>query len=239
MKLIDSILEFVFPNRCPCCGEINVTNEPCEKCGSDLNSCRFEGRICKKCGNEALLCECSKYNYLFNGVCAPFKNIGIARDGIYGLKFLDRPYSADYFGKEIAARFTEVFKEVKPDFVCIVPSSKRTLLKRNYDYVELLAKRVAKELGIPLESKTIKKVKQNEQQHKLSTDKRMSNVKGVFAVKENLIGKTILLIDDIKTTGYTLNECAKQLRLSGAENVYCAVALISLINTCNKKKHKI
>ena len=102
-----------------------------------------------------------------------------------------------------------------------------------------MAKQVATELGIPLRSRILKKIKYNKRQHKLSFNERKLNVKGVFSAVGDLTGKTVLLVDDIKTTGYTLNECAKQLRLAGAENVYCLTALISSNNTCKVRQSKI
>lgn len=239
MSFLDSLFGFIYPTRCPCCAKLNISSLPCESCEMELEECRFVGKVCKKCGNEKEYCECSKYNYLFSGTVAPFKNLGVARDGVYGLKFCNRPYAADYFGTEMAKRFKCVFPNVKPDFICIVPSYRKLLSKRDYDYVLLLAKSVSKELGVPLKHKMLKKIKQTEKQHKLTYEQRKSNIKGVFKATVSLNGETVLLIDDIKTTGYTLNECAKQLRLAGAQSVYTATALLTLNNACKTVETKI
>ena len=84
----------------------------------------------------------------------------------------------------------------------------------------------------------MKKIKNNKPQHILDASQRRRNVKGVYEATKNLDGKTVLLVDDIKTTGSTLNECAKQLRLKGAKEVYCLVGLISN-SSCNERKNKI
>ena len=148
MKIINRVLEIIFPPRCPCCGKLNTSATPCDTCSAALGECRVKGKICRKCGLEVNMCECSKFNYLFSGMCAPFNNTGAARDGIYGLKFKRRPFAAEYFGKEIAACFRKNFRDINPDFICIVPTHKKTLSERNYDYVNLLAKAVARENNI-------------------------------------------------------------------------------------------
>lgn len=239
MNFLDKILKIVFPDRCPCCSKVSDSYKPCDRCAKLLNECRFDGKICKKCGNEIKFCDCKRFNYLFTGVCAPFKNVDKAQETVYGLKFLNRPYAAEYLGKEMAKRFIEVFSDKNIDFICFVPTHRRLNFKRDYDYIRLLAKQVATELGIPLRSRILKKIKYNKRQHKLSFNERKLNVKGVFSAVGDLTGKTVLLVDDIKTTGYTLNECAKQLRLAGAENVYCLTALISSNNTCKVRQSKI
>ena len=232
MKFLDYILDFIYPPRCPCCGELNNNYNPCEKCFSDILKDRIGNKVCKFCGNEKHDCECKRYHYLFSGVAAPFYNRGAARCGVYMMKFQNAPFVADYFGNEMYNCFIKQFPNVKIDIITIVPSTKKDLINKHYDKVELLARVFSKKSGFKLNKNVIKKVRQTKGQHNLSHNERQQNVKGAFKVKKRLDGKTVLLIDDIKTTGYTLNECAKQLRLAGAEKVYCATALLTLNKSC-------
>ena len=239
MKLIDRVLQIIYPPRCPLCGGLFGSDKPCEVCGTDIENQRIAGKVCRYCGLEKIYCQCKNYHYLFEGIVSPFYNRDTAQNGVYRLKFRNSPYSACYFAHEMVEIFKVRFPDVKIDRVCIVPTKSTDAKERYYDQVALLAKRCAKELGLRLKLKTLKKVRRTERQHKLTHDKRQANVKGAFKVTKRLDGETVLLIDDIKTTGYTLNECAKQLRLAGAEKVYCLTALITLNKSCKSENVEI
>lgn len=239
MKLIDKILEVLYPSRCACCGDLNGKGFLCNDCENAILEQRIIGKLCRHCGHEKHNCQCNKYHYLFEGICAPFYNRNAAQQGVYMFKFQNAPYCADYFGNQMAETIRLRFKDIAFDTVCFVPSTKKSLRSRKYDYVELLAKKVSKELKLPLSSKLLKKTRDTEKQHTLTSEKRQSNVKGAYKATKRIDGQTVLLIDDIKTTGYTLNECAKQLRIAGADKVYCATALLSANISCNGSKNRI
>lgn len=233
MSWFDSFLSVIYPKRCPCCGELNVTGEPCERCSENLEELRLKEPCCLKCGDEKMNCKCSGFNPLYNGVISVFKNKGAAQSGIYGLKFNSRFYAAEYFGLEMAKTFSKRCAAVKPDVVCVVPMTAKERNSQPCDQVHLLAKCIVKELKLPYDPKLIKKIRETKRQHTLSHRERAANVKGAFAVRNKLYGKIVLLIDDIKTSGYTLNECAKQLRLNGAAQVWCLTALYTSKGSCN------
>ena len=239
MKLLDLISDFIYPPRCPGCGEIGDNRNPCEMCAEDLENQRVDGKACRYCGLEKQYCRCKQYHYLFSGVAAPFYNRNTAQNGIYMFKFSNAPFCAEYFGKQMANVFKARFPKTDIDVIAIVPGTRKDLRKAYYDKVKLLAKVCSKELKVPLDAKLIKKIRQTEKQHELKHDKRQQNVKGAFKVTKLLDGKTVLLIDDIKTTGYTLNECSKQLRMAGAEKVFCLTALITLNKTCNDDENNV
>ncbi|MBO5746086.1 MAG: ComF family protein [Clostridia bacterium] len=227
MSVLERLLKAIYPDRCPCCRQLKGIDEPCDDCAVVLKKQEISGKVCRRCGLEKRFCCCSQYHYLFEGVAAPFYNRDLAKDGVYGIKYKEAPFAAKYFGKRTAESFIKRFPDVKPDFVCCVPCYSKEARKKNYDAVEQLAKAVADELDLPLKLKALKKVRATEKQHTLPQDKRQANVKGAYKPTARFDGKTVLLIDDIKTTGYTLNECSKQLRMAGAEKVYCATALMT------------
>ena len=107
MSVLDKISRFFFPERCVFCGALSVDGEPCDECLVAATECEIVGEICLKCGNAKNKCECSKVNYLFNGVAAVYYNMGVAKEGVYGIKIAHRPFAAKYFGNRMA----NVFKE--------------------------------------------------------------------------------------------------------------------------------
>lgn len=119
------------------------------------------------------------------------------------------------------------FSNINFDCVCFVPMTLKNKLKRGINQSELLARCIANELNIPLYQNALVKLKQNRVQHNLSRNERIMNVKGVFTASDDVKGKTVLLVDDIKTTGATLNECSRELLKAGAGQVFCVTAVIN------------
>ena len=127
-----------------------------------------------------------------------------------------------------------VYADVKFDAVTYVPLTLRKFLKRGFNQSEVLTRQISKFLDLKILDKLIYCKKSKISQHDLKNSKdRFRNVQGLYGCKHKVKGN-ILLIDDIKTTGATLNECAKQLILSGADKVYCVTGLI----TYNRKDKK-
>ena len=120
------------------------------------------------------------------------------------------------------------FKDVKFDFICYVPFTLSQKLHRQYNQSELLAEKLSEKLNIPLNDVMIK-LFDTKSQHKMNFRYRVGNVFGVYDIKEDqdVTGKIILLVDDVRTTGSTLNDCARILKIRGADKVYCTVAALA------------
>lgn len=227
-SFITKLIHIVLPSRCACCGQLIVEDEICGRCKIAL---KYRGnKVCNKCGQPAGSCECKHRNFLFAGIVAPFLHEGVAKQGVYGLKFAGKTAAAEYFGKEMVKELKKRVPEVVEncDFICEVPMSVEGERKRGYNQADLLARVVAKELQIPYHPATLQKIKNNGVQHEINnyTD-RYNNVRGVYSTAgQKLYRKNVILVDDIKTSGATLNECAKCLRLAGAESVWCVTATV-------------
>jgi len=234
-ELWNRLVKLFYPQRCACCKKINPSEKQvCEECETDLRP--VDDPYCRKCGLPLKYCVCSDRNYLFTGAAAPFYNSGASQKGIYALKFGSHYGAAEFFGKKMAECYKKYFPKADAEYVCFVPMSRKGKKKRGYNQAELLAKSFAECTEIKLKD-LFCEAKKHETQHTHSFEERIKNVKGVYKANCSLDGKTIVLIDDIRTTGATLNECAKQLRLAGAEKVYCISALVT-VNTYCKPKHK-
>lgn len=216
-----------FTNKCKYCDDIiNFNKTLCNECENDLP--RINGDKCTLCGAERSKCSCKKARQKYDGISAPFYyEKGIER-GIKLFKFSEREYIGKALAADMAENVKRDFSEIDFDFITFVPFSKTQIHNRKYNPAEIFAKEISKTLGIPLSSVLCKPF-ETKTQHLLKGSLRKGNIAGVYDVtdKADVKGKTVLLIDDIKTTGATLNECARVLKIAGAEKVYCAVAAIA------------
>lgn len=172
----------------------------------------------------------------FEALAAPFYFEGNVRKGIHAFKFRKSPDNAEAYSKEVSETVSQRFDGVTFDFITEVPMTRKSMRERGYNQCALISENVAEILGIEYKPSLLTKLYETEKQHGLTYNLRKGNLTGVFDVSnpENVKDKTVLICDDISTSGETLNECAKMLWLYGAKEIYCvAVAL-----TKSKKKKK-
>ena len=135
-------------------------------------------------------------------------------------KFRDGTYLAPH----IASFMLNAGRELlyKTDVITAVPLHYNRQLKRKYNQASLLAKHLAKQTKIAYEPFLLKRIKSTKQQTKLNKKQRTENVEDAFQASDdfNYRGKTIMIVDDVMTTGATINECAKALKQKGAKKVY-------------------
>ncbi len=232
-QIKESLTEMIFPRRCPLCGALINSNERiCSKCSKDVEFIRRP--ICRICGRPLYSCHCRKGQYVFVRNVSPLVYTKAAKKGIHRMKFNDSPYSCTYFGKLMANSVRAEYLENGVRFDCVVgvPMYKDDFLTRGYNQAVLLAKTVADEIEVPLMNKVLVKHHKNRPQHTLSHIERQRNIKGVFSVArpELIRGKTVLLCDDVTTSGSTLNECALTLLNAGARAVYCVTATVAVMS---------
>lgn len=226
-SLLQKLLIFFFPNRCFACREVITSdNHFCERCKSKIE--KIEKPTCIYCGCEFSNCKCNKNKAEYNRVIAPFYYSHSIKKALHNFKFNGRIEIAKYFAEKMTEVFSTNYSDLDFDCICFVPFSEKDTKTRPYNQSELLAKEISNNLNIPIYYE-LEKLYETPKQHTLKALERSGNVFGVFKIKnpKNIYGKRILLIDDIKTTGATLSECAKMLRLSGAEDIYCLTAAIA------------
>lgn len=144
------------------------------------------------------------------------------RDSIIRFKFHGEKRYAVFYAEQLAKLIAKQSHLPALDFVTAVPISRERKQKRGYNQSELIARKVAVLLSVPFED-CLEKIRDNREQHLLPRLERVKNVKGVYrADGKKTAGKSILLIDDIVTTGSTLSECTSALLKGGAQMVICA-----------------
>ncbi len=210
MKLISYLLDLLFPYKCVFCRRLMDRNDEsiCPKCKKELPYTENGGIL--------------KGNF-FTSCVSPLYYENSVREALLRYKFYQLTAYAAPLGKLISECVAE-YIDAQVDIISWVPLSKKRLRSRGYDQARLLAETVSEELGIPCVPVLRKKKDTAPQSRTGSAEKRKKNISGAYEViDKNLIdGKTILLIDDIVTTGSTFAECARTLGRGGADKVYCA-----------------
>jgi ComF family protein len=130
------------------------------------------------------------------------------------------------FAYEMAQTVRREYGDIAFDAVTYVPLTKRDRRRRGHDQSQLLAKELARQLNTPCVTALVK-LTQNRPQKELKPHERVGNVMGVYDVCADVQDQFVLLVDDVITTGATLNECAKMLRLYGARQVFVVTATAS------------
>ena len=150
-----------------------------------------------------------------------FKYDNLIRKLIIDYKFNEKPYLYRSF-LEFLNNYQKEYIQFKIyDIIIPVPISKKRKRERGYNQSLLIAREISSKEKIKLGDKVISKVKNNNTQSKLNKEERAENVKNVYKITNNkeIINKNILLIDDIFTTGATLNECSRMLKQAGAKKI--------------------
>jgi ComF family protein len=130
---------------------------------------------------------------------------------------------AEPLGGLIVKNIREMGSRPGKEFIIIgIPLFRKRLIERGFNQAVLLAKIVSRDLGWPMEEKALQRVRATVPQVELEEEGRAQNIKNAFAVFDSskIINKKIILVDDVLTTGATMEECAKTLKLSGAKEVW-------------------
>lgn len=208
MEVIRTITAIFFSERCPYC---DALVEPCEiACPACYDKLQRK-HLAIKGGAMGFRCVSS------------FVYDGKVRRMVLRLKYHDRiqyiPQITDILAKDII----DTYGENAFDLITAVPMHPHDLKKRGYNQSQLLAKALGKSLGIPYHD-TIRKIKRTKKQHKLKYRERKTNLNGAFELidKELIKDKSILIIDDIVTSGFTLGKCCKVLSKGKPKLICCA-----------------
>ncbi len=225
--MFKELISLLFPNTCIGCGAVIAEEEfLCDYCTEMIE--RYDlNKFCIKCGNPKLYCKCKKHVFYFDGCVAPFKYSGIAKRSMHVFKFRHSERISNYFAEQMALTVKQCYFDMDFDAVCCLPIEKLKGMRRGYNQTAVLGKRIAEILELPFYDNILGLKHRKGTQHNTPHKDRFKNVKDAYYVKKPLENKNILLVDDIKTTGATLSECAKVLLASGSNKVYCITGLIS------------
>ena len=222
--ILEKLLHVVFPPRCLFCDDILVGDgSVCLKCRQTVEWIG-EGS-CKHCGRSQEYCTCTAQKSFCDGICAVVYYGDLVKRCIARFKFYNRHSMKVPMAEQMVKRIQKIFPDVAFDIATCVPQSRKRNRKRGYNQAQLLLIQVAKRLQMPAETQVLKKIRDTQSQSRLKREERLHNLNGAFVVAQpdKIQGRTILLVDDIMTTGSTLKECANILYGAGAKAVYCSV----------------
>jgi ComF family protein len=221
------LLQFFFPITCTACGVDLPADDIYRICDPCSEKIKFiTGLYCQKCGVPLPFGGAHCYSCRKNGRLA-YERIrsaavyeGVLRDLVHKFKYMDRDYLDRLFGALLADTLTITPELGEVDAVVAVPAHWTRKLVRGYNQAELLAARVARSLEKPLAKGYLRRKKMTKAQYRLSRQERKDNLQGCFICDRELKGRTLLVVDDICTTGATIDACAAALRHAGAKKVY-------------------
>jgi len=222
-------LDLVLPPQCLSCQAAVV--EPGHLCGSCWAAIDFlDGPCCSTCGlpfetpelDGALCGACTRDTPAFTRARAVMRYTDASKGLILRLKHADRHEGVDAFGKWMARAGAGFLSDV--DVITAVPLHRLRLLRRLYNQAAMLAMALAEETEIPADPMILERVRRTPSQGGLSRRQRRHNVAGAFRVRPGheacIEGRNVLVIDDVMTTGATVEACARTLKRSGAARIY-------------------
>lgn len=226
------MLDLLFPRFCEGCKKEGIYL--CQDCKATLEISEYDYCLCnknplritpEKTTGKCNSCKDKKLYGLYSAL--PYKEKSLTRKLIHKFKY--QPYA-----KELAKTLGDIVIDHliitgrnnenfwKDSILIPVPLSKKKLKSRGYNQSEELAKEISKHIGLPIATDVLFKIKETPPQMKLTKEERKNNLKESFLVKnpEKIKNKKIFLIDDVYTTGSTMEECANVLRTLGAKQVF-------------------
>ncbi len=226
-QVLDNMITAFFPQHCAACARVIKPKEWwCEDCVAEFP--KILPPICPYCGMEKPLCTCDKQRHAYDSCCSPFYKEGVADQAIQRFKFDDLPRIAHAFAPYMASVILREYADCMPQVITFVPEYEFRPDIREYNPGGEMAKAVAKRLGIPCRP-LLDKIYPTKPQKELPAIYRSGNLLGAFDVSKGarVRGKTILIVEDVLTTGATLHECAKMLKIAGADKVYAVAAVVT------------
>lgn len=226
-KVKETILQLLFPRRCPVCDGIvrpfgekicleclpklkPVTSPWCMRCGKKLTG---EREFCRDCMSGRHKYDRARTLYEYQSVS----------NSIYRFKYGGRQEYADFFGEEMGRLLGDFIRGAQPDALVPVPLHRKKFKARGYNQAACLARALGSSLGVPVDEKLVIRVKNTAPMKLLNPAERQNNLKKAFIMGRNDVKlyDRIVLVDDIYTTGTTMDEISALLKVNGVSEVYC------------------
>lgn len=216
------MLDLLYPRRCPVCAEIS--QGICKKCTAEIKLITHPR--CYKCGKpvegeETEYCEdCNEHHHYFTEGRGLLLYEGKVKESIHRIKYENKREYLDVYAQLMAENLGKNVRRWNPQVCIPIPMYSVKKRMRGFNQAEILAQKLGEMLHIPVDAKVLQKIKDTSDQKSLDVRQRKHNIQGAFSVTGDLPYKRILLVDDVYTTGNTIDAAAKTLLDAGAEEIY-------------------
>lgn len=220
------ILDILYPPRCPVChGIVRGKDRVCGKCRRLLSY--VAEPQCRKCGKglakqeQEYCCDCQRFPHAYTAGAAVFAYDEVMRRSIAMFKYHNRREYAVFYAEEMYRRFARRLAFWKPQVIIPVPVSRKKKRQRGFDQAELLAKQLGRLIGIPADLSYIVRREDTIPQKELTRQQRKANLRGAFALRGGAKRyERVLLVDDVYTTGATVDAVSEILRENQTKFIY-------------------
>lgn len=234
-KWKEELISVLFPRRCPVCGEIVQPKGRliCPECRGKLSD--VSGPVCLKCGKELVQEDgeycfgCRRHPKSFDGGAALFNYNEVSAQSMVQIKYKNKREYLDFYAEEMVRRLGKKLMRMDADALVPVPVHPARRRARGFNQAQELAVRLSRLTGIPVCADMLIRSRKTAPQKELAPGERLKNLEQAFQVrKENIPPgmRTALLIDDIYTTGSTIEACTRVLKRAGIKTVYFAAICI-------------
>lgn len=232
-NILKKIIDILYPRRCPVCDKVleSASLKLCPGCRKKL--VYVKEPKCRRCGRQLLedereCCEgCTDKKLYFKRGVTLFLYNDAVRKSIYRFKYANRREYSAFYGEEICRHLGNEIEGFHADALIPVPLHKKRMRKRGYNQAELLAVEIGRRMKLPVQSRILVRERNTKALKIMTRAERENNLKKAFKIRENDVKlDTVIVVDDILTTGSTINEVSKVLKENGIGNIYF-VALAS------------
>ena len=238
MSIFGQFIDLIYPPRCSICEKFLWKNRA-NKDQQELLFCKpcFDGfseissPLCLTCGmpfasevEEDHLCEdCLRKRPFYDTARAPYLYEGGIMEAIHQFKYAGKSHLAKSLGRLITSSARKWVDRTNGYLMMPVPLHPKRLRERGFNQSLVLARYAAPLLGAELDFLSLRRIRYTRPQTGLKITERKKNVRRAFEIVDRMAvkGRTILLVDDVTTTGNTLNECARMLKRAGSKEVFC------------------
>ena len=226
-NILKRIKGIFYPPVCPLCGDIlaDKSEKVCREC--KLLIPYISSPTCFKCGKEIddvekEYCEdCTKKPKSYIRGFPAMNYVSPVRESVADFKYHNKSSYADFFSYEIIRTHGSEIVKLAPEALIPVPVHDKKLKIRGYNQAAVLAKRLGEPLGIKVDEEMLKRSVNTLPQKQLAPEERQKNLERAFILTEKKVQyRKVMLVDDIYTTGATIEACAKLLRAAGVKEIY-------------------
>ncbi|MFR2470930.1 MAG: ComF family protein [Lachnospira sp.] len=238
-KIIQDIIknteDVLYPPACPICGKPRVVKNKkrLDICPWCLDKITYvDEPTCIKCGkaldDDREYCQdCMKTEHIYDQAVSLYEYSDGIKQSIYRFKYHNKREYAAIYAREIERMCGMVIRAWRPDVIIPVPIHESKLKQRGYNQAELIADELSGSMGIPINNKYIMRIRKTTPMKELSNEERVKNLQNAFQICNNSIRyNKVLIVDDIYTTGATVDACARCFKESGTDKVYVVTLCI-------------